>query len=340
MRKSIYNSLVIGILANFAITSCEKPERLEFEVIGNSTEQSIRKAAQSITVIDGRLKFATTEAFSQAVKELNSTTDLLSWEKQFAGYKSMRRAFKELNEEELATDPKKFNEAQKIAKRITEEDGVSFERTIVDATLATLVSSQGLLQIGDSLHLIGDQQVLSTLAVNEKELVKPSSALVKISPVVHKKTKITTDKGGRIRATTGDVDDKYDIYYNADGRQHRYRSNGWAIVYYFTGGYWSTGVNIQHQRKQTFGWGSSNAFDWTSSGFWKVYVDSPRSIIQDVTISPPLFSDIDEYQPYRYSESPVTSMVVNRYVNGQCNWQSRGRDGNPYYYAHYITTSL
>lgn len=125
--------------------------------------------------------------------------------------------------------------------------------------------------------------------------------------------------------------DYYDyIEYNFDGRRHRFVANHWAINYPFPQQYWSTGLRVEHQRRGSFGWSWSNAFNWNSNYEWTYYYCSGGGFYKrDTRLSGPAVPETREVEFYRYSENNGTTPANFRIVSW-INWSATGRDGLPY----------
>lgn len=309
------------------ITACDRQPVITVEPEGS------RQGIIPIIVIDGRLKFSDSKAFGKTVSELNKTVNFDQWEQQFEGFTSLRSAYRRINLEEVANNAASLKALEAVMIKEQSSDGDSFERSIVDPLLATLVNEKGLLQVGDSLYKISDKQVRKTHVKNIDEIDNLNSRQV----IVKKPSKYGLSKGGRI-AGTKEIDEYEYVTYYADGRQHRYKSNGWAVNYWFEN-YRSTGIRVTHQRKVTFGWSWSNAFDWSASGYWYITSNTtpPIAIVSLPVLSASISYESDEFVPYYYSETPPG---LSARVYAYCSWHSRGRDGVDHYWAHYIDTDF
>jgi hypothetical protein len=134
--------------------------------------------------------------------------------------------------------------------------------------------------------------------------------------------------------------DEYDRSqaYVYDGVDHRFSFNYWAKRYYLQN-YWSTGYNIAHQRRNWWGWGSSNAFNWSGDYKWKITRVATNTVEVDVQANAfPLYEG-DQYQPYRYSQTPDDTQTRHIYTT-RIYWNAYGRNGGTYQRNGFIDTTI
>lgn len=314
--------LMCGIL--LSLNSCKSPEIASKTPVEGQSRQGLAEVKppnMDVVLLQGRLKFQHVESFQRTVKMLNKGVNFDQWESGFPGYVSMRKEYKQLDKEDLGSLKRSATVAVKSG-----ETGDSYERAITDDLLACIVNKDGLLQIGDTLYKVNDNQVMRTLARNEKELSKGASPVVEVGYV--KNTRIPQSKGGNELAGIDVVDGYYEERYNFAGREHRFKANWWAKSYQLLG-YWSCGYNITHQRRQTFGWGSSNAFNYGGDYEWflcSAYPDGPCPYATYIAAASPVYES-DFYQPFRESVTPYQPVRV---LSTRAYWFATGRDGRQY----------
>jgi hypothetical protein len=287
-----------------------------------------------VSVVSGHLRFRNMTAFTNTVRLLQKGNNYDAWESQFQGYTSMRRAYTEVSTRfsDKDFDRKELLPYQNVVMARETQGGTSFERVLCDDLLATVVSQKGILQIGDSLYLPLADQLRVVHAKNADDLSKGNANVVVRNVERVKSSQTQQPKLGARLA--GNTDNYYYYEYTFDGRRHRFIANHWAENYPFYPQYWSTGLRVEHQRKQTFGWGWSNAFNWNANYDWTYYYCSGGGFYRRDASS---FGagETSEVQFYRYSEPNGTAPANFRIVSS-VTWSATGRDGWPYGGSYYF----
>ena len=148
--------LLMGVMFLVA-TGCQKTEELVPGAKATVSETS------AIAVVDGRLNFATKELYVQTVKHLVAHQgELLTWEKQFSDYTSMRRAFESITSEqfEQMIEEKAYDKYRGVLSLVQDGDDKELAINIEDHVVATLVSDKGLVQIGTDVYKIGHDKTV------------------------------------------------------------------------------------------------------------------------------------------------------------------------------------
>ncbi|WP_077920558.1 hypothetical protein [Spirosoma sp. 209] len=161
MKKSVS---VLTVLAVLAIASCQRTVSLDpAPMVGNDLVADVQ-------VIDGRLKFSSKEKFDKTVQLLAQQQDRLAeFEKKFNGFVSVRTAFNQMTDHDNESVAMRgIGESYKsyVAIIVKGEDK-EIARTITDPILATLVSKDGWIYIGNDAYYVTRDQF---------ELVKNRSA--------------------------------------------------------------------------------------------------------------------------------------------------------------------
>lgn len=342
--KKLHN-YVLAIFSIIAINACQKPGvESDYEADNKQNFNYNSSTNKQITVIEGRLVFTNGEAFSTAVKELQKIKDYSIWESQFKGYKSSRALYEEWSSKDDKTAESTIDELKSIVKKTKTSKGIyDYQRIVQDDLLATLISSKGLIQIGDTVCLFIEDAVRRTPVKSIDQLFAQASPLVKTS--VNEKLpiniKVRDTKSGRLAARL-DQDSYDELFYTVNADLYRYHPNWWAIRYNFTQSYTSTGIKIDHQRDGTFAWRTSNAFNWNCNYTWQIYnyiggtMGTP--VLEAYNINAPSANDVSTYQPFRvqFSPSPPPFLVL---ATG--TWISTGRDGTNHslYFSINTTTN-
>lgn len=337
--KIFKDCLIVGTSLLFVV-SCQDmidPNNQQYAAGLNNavTLDATSSKKQNVTVIDGRLVFANNEAFTQVIKELQTTHQYTQWETQFADYTSSRTAFSQWEQADENKAAVSTGLIKLIAKKVKSSRGSDdYQRIIPDDLLATLVNKEGLLQIGDTVCLVTESEVRKTVTKSIGQLSSVASSQVIASPNVNLPISYSTDKSANGRLAAPLDQDEYDeTFYTYDGDLYRFYSNWWAIRYNFPSSYTSTGINIKHQRDGTFSWRTSNAFNWRCTYTWLIYRNYDNALVlENYMITAPTANDVASYQPFRveFSPSPPQYHIM---ANG--TWIATGRNGQNY--SRYFT---
>ena len=244
--KKLYWCIVCTVWITVWLASCK-----------DSSPISLSPDVESIVSVEnGRLRFRDMAAFTSVTQSLQKNSDYDKWESQFRGYVSMRRSYAEVSKKfvDKDFDVKELLPYQNVVMGRETSDGTSYERVLCDDLLATVVSKDGVLQIGDSLYLPLDNQLRVVHIKNGSDIHKAtgSVAVREVKRVVS--NQVQSSKAGARMA--GNTDNYYYDEYTVDGRRHRFVANHWAKNYPFPEQYWSTGLRVEHQKRQWWGgWG-------------------------------------------------------------------------------------
>jgi hypothetical protein len=310
--KSFWGTSITLLILKIFMTSCQP----------NLGVEVAPKYLQTVKVQNGRLVFSDNMQFRNTLLHLKNESDLNAWERGFEGFVSMRASYSRLSQKLADQD---IDQSQMVAysellRSVSDREGIAYGRAINDDWLAGIVNEKGIVQIGDSVYKITSDWVKVVHFQYENELNKPSSRVI-----VRAVKKI----GKQMAQTTARI--AYDDYqykdYSFDGRRHRFVSNHWCEVYPLPYVYWSTGLRVEHQRKQTFGWGWSNAFNWNATYNWQYFAGSSSPFRQDQSSSS--FGETDTALFYRYSE-PTYPSIPDYRVTSLTSWTATGRDGQSY----------
>jgi hypothetical protein len=246
----------------------------------------------------------------------------------------MRRAYREVISRfsDKDFDQEELRSYQNVVMSREAQGGTSYERVLCDDLLATVVSKTGIVQIGDSLYQPLADQLRVVHLKNADDLYKGrGNVIIRNVQRVKSIENQRTSAGARV---AGNTDNYYYYEYTFDGRRHRFVANHWAMNYPFPQQYWSTGLRVEHQRKQTFGWSWSNAFDWNANYDSTYYYCSGGGFYRRDASSYGAW-ETSEVQFYRYSEPNGTAPANFRIVSS-VTWSATGRNGLPYGGSYYF----
>ncbi|AQG80289.1 hypothetical protein [Spirosoma montaniterrae] len=246
---------------------------------------------------------------------LNAPDGLKNWEKRFPGFVSLNKSYTNLVKYDIgkALEDGTIQQYEGVYTVKGVGKDRDFRRALSDFALANLVNAKGLVQVGDILIHISDVAVSRTHLRYEQELLRGSGPHVVSRAVDNLPTSVNikTPSGAR-RAT---VDDYWDIPYNSTGLvERRFRGNTWAKNYPFPQQYWSTGVEVRHQRSNWWGWGAHPSDGMSVSG---------SATLNGNPISPWYEENHSETIRWRYQESwtsgSVGTVTMNATFRGVCN---------------------
>jgi hypothetical protein len=180
--------VALYLIAVFAFVACNREE----------PTAPNQQRADAIEVKDGRLHFASEELFRATIKQLGQQQNALAeWEKQFSGFTSMRTAFSQLTDEDyykIASG--NLAPYQDIVTVIGEGEEKEAMRVISDGILATLVSKDGFLYVGnkaykfswDQMHIVEDFTAEKLKGINFE--AGQGTGEFKTMPIVHRLKRI------------------------------------------------------------------------------------------------------------------------------------------------------
>lgn len=134
-----------------------------------STLSAARKDASDvksdIAVVDGVLRFSSEKVLAATLRSLyehQKPQELNEWETKLLGFKSMRRAFNEINSaDEEAIGTRGLTEQQSgFIKLIGEGEDREAVRVVADPVWATVINSEGVLFIGSTAYKFMYDKVL------------------------------------------------------------------------------------------------------------------------------------------------------------------------------------
>lgn len=250
--------LLAGAGITFGLVSCNSDQVIPADANAESARlEAVSK--QDISVVDGHLRFANSKVLMKTLNELNERGRLDVWEKKHPGYKSMRTAYSELIKYDLGkalTDGTiaAYEGSYQVA---IEQDGQkSYDRAIIDQTLATIVNVRGITEIGDSLYRIDEDWVVAVPLQYKSEINSKQSAHAVRRAVVHKSLSTVQSPNARLFS---DHDQNYIEYHPSGLKLRRFRTLGWSTNYWIPQQYWSAGYRVWHQRNDWYGWGGESA---------------------------------------------------------------------------------
>lgn len=129
-----------------------------FTFVACNREKMTQPAQQaSVAVQDGVLSFdseTTLKATLEALSKNSQPENLDKWEKQWAGFTSMRRAFNSINEEEQSKIAENgLAGYEGFVSLIPDKEDKEAVRNISDPVWATLANRQGLLLVGGTAYV-------------------------------------------------------------------------------------------------------------------------------------------------------------------------------------------
>lgn len=225
--------------------------------------QSVAPDKQEIVFSDGLLRFSSKEVFGSTLGKLNTKEEISRWQGRFNGFKSLRSHYEELVAGDICVAIKegtleKYKYAFSVHK---DENGIdSYDCSVTDTPLASVLNKDGLVQIGDYVYRVTDERMLRVKFDKKSDLfhtVLPNTVESQI--VEHKPIQLKNLKNGRMSLDVYPDPVTYTPFPGASER--RFVPNYWAINYCWLG-YASTGLEVKHQRRNWWGWGQFDAGYW------------------------------------------------------------------------------
>ncbi len=165
-------------LLALALYSCKKEQTLE-PTTQTAIHHSMAREANDFTVIDGRLAFASDSAFHDAMAELNAMDESQhqTWYGSISGFTSLAGFYAE-------QDAKAEAETGISADSLISTNQVL---DIQDHALASVLNRDGMIQIGNDVHIISlNQDTVYTVAADQTDIIASrnwSSSMVKKTAV-------------------------------------------------------------------------------------------------------------------------------------------------------------
>jgi hypothetical protein len=332
--NKIFAVLVVGTGITFGLVSCNSDQIAPTD---SNTESARVEAVskQDVSVIDGHLRFANSKALMKTLTDLNDRGRSEAWEKKYSGYKSMRAAYNELIKYDIgkALTDGSISAYEGSYSVTVEKDGQkSYDRAIVDQALATIVNSQGITQVGDSLYRINERWVVALPVQYKSEISNEQPVHGVQRAVVHKVLSVSQSPNARLLS---DHDQNY-IEYHPDGlKLRRFRTLGWSTNYWVSQQYWSAGYRVWHQRNNWYGWGGEPA-DYIR--VWAKVTINGQLRYYPGGVVPSQGSDqgygVEEIQ-FRYSEGWTSASVGRCGVEFSWNGTGNGDNGGQKIYKGY-----
>ena len=265
MKKTLQRLGIVTVGLSLCLWSCKEQDGLVKPSEEVTSTFSKIKEKIDFSVVEGRLKFETNDDFSSAIAQASSPKGAKTWE-DVSGFTSLGEAYSkyviENAEKAIGEVNKDYDDAVFI---LTDNEGKkSYERTVTMPSLVALINQKGIVQIGDKILKISDEEVrITTLSFkSELELVSPSNH-VKINKVTHGKLNEKSAKGAKVNSEYNRHSSKE--YSGIGGfSKRRVLYHKFATLYNI--GYtflWSIGCHMIHQRSNWNGWGNENVDNWS-----------------------------------------------------------------------------
>ncbi len=212
--------LLVGLLAG--MNSCQKENLVNPSETGFNEDLQTTPTNAKIRVVDGRLAFDSMEDFQRTKETLNESQDELEiWERQFAGFTSMRNAFDRLT----------VTESESMAERIEdypfatiiERDGEKyFESPIPNPIIQSMVNKESMIQIGNEVYKFTYKNLFKTSIGNLSDLKKATDSRTP-STVTKQEINRTINElsDSRVRSTVGKCENSY----RAGGRAYKLKGS-------------------------------------------------------------------------------------------------------------------
>lgn len=329
MKKVFKYSILCGAILMLA--SCKNDEG---QMANVSPDES---AKLDVTVEKGMLKFKSPETCQQVLGQLGSTEKIQEFSKRYPAFKSMNQTYSDMIREDLG----KLIETGGISKyegayrvMIGYDGEKSYDRAIMDQAVAAVVNQAGVVQIGDSLYKFSEAKSLRMHARHISEAFNTTNPNVASKDVLHRTVKVLPQKNARTESDHNYPHVEYDP--GPSYAKRRFCVMGWSTNYWFPSNYWSTGVRVNHQRKNWIGWSSYDAKSIVLSGYFTVD-GFPRSYAGQSSNFNFGGWPTSELQ-YRYSEDWTTSNMGTVFFT--FTWSGVGDDNVPRGYSQNWTETI
>jgi hypothetical protein len=306
MKKNPKLKLLAGVVLVSLMSSCEH------QVVNSTKESPIDASEGALSIEDGYLKFKSSETAQEVLVSLSRTEKIHDFLTKYPEFTSMYSSYNQLVNNDIgkSLESGTISDYEGSYRIIVGSDGLKeYTRAIVDQSLSAIVNQRGLVQIGDTLYKFSEEKTLKVHIRYKQDLFSSSSGNVISKDVLHRSITINTQKNAKILSDHNFADVEYQPSGGASKR--RYRIMGWSTNYWFPSNYWSTGVNIKHQRQNWWGWGAENAQSIALSGYFTVN-GYPRSYAGQSSTFNFTAYNTNETQ-YRYSEDWTTSNMGTVY---------------------------
>jgi hypothetical protein len=255
--KKLFTAMLMCLSIVLSLASCNKDAVAPTDSAVEAYQAtSATNHKQDISVVDGHVRFQNVAVLRGVLNSFRGVNKMETWEKRFPNFKSMRKAYDELVTYDIgkALTDGSINSYKGVYRIVEESDGdKSYERAIFDQGLSTVLNTQGVFQIGDSLYRISEQRTIVVPISYQAEVndENPTHGLVRA--VTHR----YNSKNARLRS---DHDD-YNVQYSPAGLAlRRFRGIGVSTNYAFSWDqHWEAGYKVWHQRHNWWGWGSEYA---------------------------------------------------------------------------------
>lgn len=223
-----------------SLYSCKK-DSLTAETPDSGTRNG-QRSSNNFTVVDGRLAFPTQESFQEAMSELNSMDDSLhhDWYSTITGFNSLAAFYEEADanaENGISPSADSLIDAHQLLD-------------IPDHAFASVLSKDGMIQVGDTVYIINqNQDTLYTVSSSEVNIISSKNWS---NPVVH--TQLLRAASCNWFAENRDFlqADNGNNFPTHNGRPTRLRVSKWNAWY---GVYSTAGVRAKIEKKTMFlGW--------------------------------------------------------------------------------------
>ncbi|NOQ24812.1 MAG: hypothetical protein GQ564_05565 [Bacteroidales bacterium] len=222
MKNIFLNFLIVSMLLIF--NSCEE------ELIIIENEENIIEAEKSFVVVNDVVVFKSLESFSKVMIELHdyNSSELSSWEIENGITKSLRKVQLE-GSDEVDNEPKNW--------------------LIQDSRFATVINSDGLYAIGDSMHYItNNNEYIYPIGLDvDFTSIKSIDKQVRVFNIIKDKTKSWSDEYFYFNSTS------FDIAYSSDYGARRVICHAWSTSYAV---YCSNGCELTSQYRSKNFWGT------------------------------------------------------------------------------------
>jgi hypothetical protein len=290
MKKSLQRLGMATVGLSLCLWSCKEQDGL---VKPNEVVKVAPQIKENIdfSVVEGRLKFATMEDFKGAIAKNVNQQAMQKWE-QNGGFTSMNEAYREFNKQNVEGSKgtervidKEYDDVVVVTKDNLGKK--NYKMALPVPALAALVNEDGLVQIDDKVFKFSDETVKIAEAQYREELeLNSTNSHVIINRVNKHLVNTKSDKSAKVLADwNSDTYVSYSVPSGFSARRFRVRkmfydyNMGYSIsqgsfMYLFV-----SGVEVEHQRDDWWGWASCDIDGWVwGSGMAGLYTYGSSSI--------------------------------------------------------------